>query len=232
MRAAGDPALVLSALEGSGIEIGAFHSPLAAGPGATVRYVDLFPAALARRYFPEVPPEAAIVSPDLVAPADALPLPESSQDFVLTSHLLEHVADPIAALVEWHRVLKPGGILFLRLPDQRGTFDKARKRTELAHLVQDHADPPSSTARRERELDHYREWARTVNELSDPAQADFWARLLMRGGYPIHFHCWIPEDVRELLAHLAARERVVFTTIADHERDDRYEFTIAARAEK
>src|SRR6188768_93898 len=113
-----DPVALLGALEGEGIEIGAFHSPLAVGSRATVRYVDLFPPEVARRFFPEVPEEAAIVVPDVVAPADHLPLPTSSQSFVLSSHLLEHLADPIGALVEWHRVLKPGGTLFLRLPDQ------------------------------------------------------------------------------------------------------------------
>jgi SAM-dependent methyltransferase len=227
-----DPVVLLRRLEGSGIEIGAFHSPLAVGPRATVEYVDLFQPEIARRFFPEVPEEAAIVVPDIVAPADRLPLPASSQAFVLSSHLLEHLADPIGALVEWHRVLKPGGTLFLRLPDQRGTFDKARARTRLTHLVQDHAEPPDHPARRERDLEHYREWAQYVNELSDPAQIDFWARLLARGAYPIHYHCWIPEDLRELLAHLASRERASFRTIAEHARDDRYEFTIVATAEK
>jgi SAM-dependent methyltransferase len=229
VTASADPAGVLAALEGSGIEIGAFHSPLAVGPRAQVRYVDLFPPAVARRYFPEVPEEAAIVAPDFVAPAERLPFPDSSQDFVLSSHLLEHASDPIAALIEWHRVLKPEGMLFLRLPDQRGTFDRTRERTSLDHLVRDHAvDAPTL---QERDLDHYRDWARCVNHLTDPAQVDFWARLLARGGYPIHFHCWIPEDVREILAHLGSHEGARFRIVADHAREDRYEFTIVARAE-
>ena len=39
-----------------------------------------------------------------------------SQDFVFSSHLLEHIDDYAAALKEWWRVIKPGGYLVLYLP--------------------------------------------------------------------------------------------------------------------
>lgn len=39
-----------------------------------------------------------------------------SQDFVFSSHLLEHIEDYRAALKEWWRVIKPGGYLVLYLP--------------------------------------------------------------------------------------------------------------------
>jgi len=41
---------------------------------------------------------------------------DSSQDFVFSSHSLEHLKDWQKALVEWHRVLKTEGVLFLYLP--------------------------------------------------------------------------------------------------------------------
>jgi SAM-dependent methyltransferase len=230
VSASNDPTGTLAALEGAGIEIGAFHSPLAVGPNARVRYVDRYPPEISRRFFPEIPADAPIVTPDVVAPADELPLPGGSQDFVIASHLIEHIADPIRALKEWRRVLRPGGTLFLRVPDQRGTFDRARSRTSLDHLVLDHREPPGSAARRARDLDHYREWARHVNGLVDPAQADYWARLLERTSYPIHFHCWQPPDLRELLAWIADHEGAAFDVVAEHARDDHYEFTVVGRA--
>jgi SAM-dependent methyltransferase len=61
----------------------------------------------------------------------------SSYDFVLSSHTLEHVANPLQALTEWIRVLKEGGLLVLALPHRDGTFDHRRPVTSLAHLVQD-----------------------------------------------------------------------------------------------
>ena len=39
-----------------------------------------------------------------------------SQDFVFSSHLLEHIEDYAGALKEWWRVIKPGGHLVLYLP--------------------------------------------------------------------------------------------------------------------
>jgi ubiquinone/menaquinone biosynthesis C-methylase UbiE len=45
------------------------------------------------------------------AVAGALPVPDGSQDVVVVSGLLCSVADPVAALTEFRRVLKPGGEL-------------------------------------------------------------------------------------------------------------------------
>jgi len=39
-------------------------------------------------------------------------------DYVVSRHNLEHYVDPIKTLLEWKRVLKPGGILGIVLPDE------------------------------------------------------------------------------------------------------------------
>ncbi|MEI8393234.1 MAG: methyltransferase domain-containing protein [Rhodospirillaceae bacterium] len=41
---------------------------------------------------------------------------DASQDYVFSSHCLEHLERWSDALLEWRRVLKPGGILYLYLP--------------------------------------------------------------------------------------------------------------------
>lgn len=58
-------------------------------------------------------------------------------DFVLSSHMLEHAANPIRALLEWKRLLLPGGMLVLLLPDRRYTFDHQRPVTTMHHLIAD-----------------------------------------------------------------------------------------------
>ncbi len=70
-------------------------------------------------------------------------LPDAAYDFVLSSHCLEHVANPLAALAEWRRVVRPGGALVLLLPDPTRTFDHRRPVTPLAHLQADLADRTS-----------------------------------------------------------------------------------------
>jgi SAM-dependent methyltransferase len=68
---------------------------------------------------------------------DLRSIDNSKYDFVLSCHSLEHVANPLKALREWNRVLKPGGMLVLVLPDRRYTFDKNRAYTTMAHLIKD-----------------------------------------------------------------------------------------------
>jgi ubiquinone/menaquinone biosynthesis C-methylase UbiE len=47
-----------------------------------------------------------------------LPFADASIDTVYSSHLLEHVADPIGVLRDWHRVLKVGGFIVCIVPHQ------------------------------------------------------------------------------------------------------------------
>jgi len=39
-------------------------------------------------------------------------------DFVFSSHCLEHMVDPITALYEWWKLVKPGGYLYIVVPDE------------------------------------------------------------------------------------------------------------------
>jgi SAM-dependent methyltransferase len=72
-----------------------------------------------------------------VSEAWAIKAPDASYDFVMSSHMLEHSANPILVLAEWRRLLKPGGHLLLVLPDGRRTFDRRRPITTLEHLIDD-----------------------------------------------------------------------------------------------
>lgn len=58
-------------------------------------------------------------------------------DAVLSSHTLEHTANPLLALTEWKRVLRRGGVLLLIVPHRDGTFDHRRPVTTLEHLQED-----------------------------------------------------------------------------------------------
>ena len=75
---------------------------------------------------------------DIVSPGDKLPLEDSSVDFVISSHVIEHFPDPIKALKEWYRVVKPGGYLYIIAPHKERTFDKERNRSTLAELIERH----------------------------------------------------------------------------------------------
>jgi SAM-dependent methyltransferase len=62
---------------------------------------------------------------------------DNAYDFVLSSHNLEHFANPIKALEEWKRVTRPGGALVLVLPNYSKTFDRRRTPTPVDHMFED-----------------------------------------------------------------------------------------------
>ena len=71
--------------------------------------------------------------------SDLAGVPDASYDFVLSSHNLEHLANPVKALAEWKRILRPRGALVLVLPDYRRTFDHRRTPTSVDHMMDDYA---------------------------------------------------------------------------------------------
>ncbi len=85
------------------------------------------------QYHPRRPPGWQYVT----EAADLTPIPAETYDFVLSSHTLEHIANPLRALTEWQRVLRPGGCLALIVPHKDGTFDHRRPVTTLDHLLTD-----------------------------------------------------------------------------------------------
>jgi len=53
---------------------------------------------------------------DYVSDVTSIPVSDSSFDCVLCTEVLEHVPEPILAIREFNRILKPGGYLFLSAP--------------------------------------------------------------------------------------------------------------------
>ena len=65
----------------------------------------------------DITPEFA--GPDIVIRdvSDGIPFPDGAFDFVFCIEVLEHVPNPFGALSEMHRVLRPGGVLALSVPN-------------------------------------------------------------------------------------------------------------------
>jgi SAM-dependent methyltransferase len=69
--------------------------------------------------------------------SDLSTIASDQYDFILSSHMLEHTANPLQALSEWLRVLKENGMLIIIVPHKDGTFDHKRPITTLNHLIED-----------------------------------------------------------------------------------------------
>ena len=57
---------------------------------------------------------------DFVSDILNIPVPDKSYDVILCSEVIEHIPDPISAIKEMSRILKPGGTLLITAPLQSG----------------------------------------------------------------------------------------------------------------
>jgi SAM-dependent methyltransferase len=184
-------------LTGLGLEIGALHNPLIVPKGATVRYVDRLGNDELRKQYPELRAEK-LVNVDIVADGETLTeISDESQDFVIANHFIEHCENPIRAVENFLRVLKPGGVVFLAVPDKRACSDVSRPDTTFEHLLDDYRLGP------EHHRDaHFVEWARSSRPaLSEEDLRDYVNSLLAKN-YSIHFHTWTPFGFNEFLLRL------------------------------
>jgi SAM-dependent methyltransferase len=199
--------LMSSKLQGRGLEIGALGRPLQTHDRMRMEYVDRHDVSTLRTLYPELARDR-LVEPHIIDDAERLDsVPDQTYDFVVAAHVLEHMANPIGAVRSWCRVLKPGGLLYLAVPDRRLSFDRKRPRTLLGHLVLDF-----ERASAERDYEHFLEYAVLVaNARPDDAIAE--ADRLWQMKYSIHYHVFEPRDVVTLVqwfsGHIAPLEIVL-----------------------
>jgi SAM-dependent methyltransferase len=203
-------------LSGEGIEIGALHNPLPVPRSAHVRYVDRLPVSKLRAHYPELEQEP-LVEVDILDDGERLAtIADSSLDFVVANHFLEHTQDPVGTLTNAFRVLRPRGVLYLAVPDKRHTFDSDRPVTPFEHLLRDFDQGPQVSRR-----DHFEEWARLVDRV--PAdEVSRRAEQLMEQDYSIHYHVWTQREALELLTTVRERLELDF----DIELMERIEYEV------
>jgi SAM-dependent methyltransferase len=208
-------------LHGDGIEIGALDIPLQMPAGARVRYVDRKDLAGLRADFPNLA-DRAFVDVDVVDDGERLAtFAPASLDFVVANHMIEHTEDPIGTLEAHVRVLRPGGVLYLAVPDRRRTFDAVRERTPRAHHLRDREEGPAWARR-----DHYRDWVRLV-ERFDEADVEARAAQLEAERASIHFHVWELEDFLALVT--ACRAELGLPAHIVHVQANHHEFVVVLR---
>lgn len=184
--------LSYSFLTGEGIEIGALDRPLPVAPEVNVRYVDRMDAASLVGEYAEI--KSSMVNVDIVSDGQTLRGVENGRfDFVVANHVIEHMEDPTLAIRNYLRVLKPGGIIFMAVPDKRKTFDIHRPLTTIEHLLADHENGPASGRRL-----HYQEWVDHVEGKPGDTRR---AAELDNSDYSIHFHTW---DILSFVSYLAS----------------------------
>lgn len=192
-------AIAAHVLQGAGIEIGGLHNPLRVPRGVRVRYVDRMPVADLRTHYPELAAKP-LTAVDIVDNGETLAtLADASEDFIIANHFLEHCEDPLAALLAHCRVVRPGGVLFLCVPDKRYTFDATRALTPYEHILRDHREGPAWSRR-----GHLLDWVEHVEYIGDPAERERRADHLFAENYSIHYHVWTFETLMDMILRARA----------------------------
>jgi len=129
--------------DGLGLEIGPSHRPLAPrSAGYDVRIMDyLSKADLVAKYSALGIDSTQIEDVDYVwsgQPYAELMGGTDKFDWIIASHVIEHMPDFIGFLQNCRSVLKVGGVLSLAVPDKRFTFDAERDCTTLAPIIDAH----------------------------------------------------------------------------------------------
>jgi len=69
---------------------------------------------------------------------DLKDIKSDSYDFLLSSHMIEHTANPIKALKEWIRVVKPNGHLIVLITHKNGKFEHRRPIKSLEKMIKEY----------------------------------------------------------------------------------------------
>lgn len=120
LRRVSDASFATRYFAGKGIDIGGKPDPL-------LLYIELFPRVESIRTWDWDDGDAQYLASE----------PDGAYDFVHSSHCLEHLVDPRQGLVNWFRVLRPGGHLVITVPDEDlyeqgifpSTYNKDHKHT-------------------------------------------------------------------------------------------------------
>jgi len=134
----------------------------------------------------------------LIGEAARLPeVPGDSYDAVLSSHVLEHIANPLGALGEWRRVVRPGGHIMLIVPHKDATFDHRRPVTTLEHMLEDAAADRDETDMTH--LDEFIELHDIARNPAAPSRAIFEERCRENpDNRSMHHHVFISQTVVDL----------------------------------
>jgi len=208
---------------GLGLEIGPSHNPIAPKKrGFNVHILDHVSAVELREKYKGHGVEIDnIEEVDFVwrgEPLLELIGHEHCYDWIVASHVIEHVPDPISFLAQCEKLLKPNGVLSLIVPDKRYCFDYFHPPSSTGEVL-DAFDQKRTRPSPGKVFDHFSRAAKRNNQIAWSSTArgpiefvhDFdeariqWERARSVNEY-VDVHNWrfTPASFRMLLSDLQA----------------------------
>lgn len=136
-------------------------------------------------------------------------------DFVLSCNNLEHMANPLAAIFEWKRILKKDGALLLILPKKEANFDHKRPFTTIEHLISDYNNKTN-----EDDMTHLDEILKLHDLKRDP-QAKSYNNFVARCNDNIrnrcmHHHVFNQNLLKEIMEFCSMEILKQYSSLTDH----------------
>ncbi len=78
-------------------------------------------------------PGSICIDPVIDKDFDALKLPFAPVDYIFSSHCAEHLPNWVDAVDYWQQTLRPGGVLFLYLPDYSQSYWRVHSNRKHIH---------------------------------------------------------------------------------------------------
>ena len=183
---------LLPVLRGKGVEVGPGGNPaLESDEIRCVRYVEKMSARDWAKTYPKVTLDEAVLArwaDYAIASAEQLDgFEPGSLDFIFSSHVFEHLVNPLQVLQNWWRCLAPGGVIAAVVPDARYSFDLRQPITGTDALLSQHR-----AGGHERTAAMYAQWCRHTAPEVDPAR-------LRERDYAIHVNYFSPASACAML---------------------------------
>jgi len=123
-----------------GLELGPLHSPIFTKQEANISYLDYASTEDLREKYKDdkiVGNISNIVDVDFILKKGSIlnSIKNRKFDYIVGSHVIEHVPDLLGWLNEIFEALKPEGVLMLAIPDKRYTFDINRNTTTTGQVL-------------------------------------------------------------------------------------------------
>jgi SAM-dependent methyltransferase len=214
----------------SGLEIGPLASPIVEKDRGKVLYADHCSTDELRTKYAGQVPVNSICDIDCVWVGS---LREAvggiTFDYVIASHVMEHIPNPVGWLLQVKEVLRPGGKLCLVIPDKRFTFDIGRPLSTVGEFVEASLINPTTPSIKQvfdnytlaRRVNKKTLWAapatapQSLPHLHPRGIATTFVKRVMDGEY-VDCHCWIftPRSFLDVLEALIAAGLTAYSVSA------------------
>lgn len=183
---------LLQDLYGAGVEVGPGTNPQVL-PSSTrnVTYVEAIPfeewALRNSATKAHVRPDRHLFTNYLQGSAASIPVAMNSLDFIFSSHVFEHLANPLGHLRYWQSLLRPHGRVVAIIPDKTGCRDYKFPESSLSDIRSEDRLGEMSLS-----IKHYQKWVTFQKTKISPEE-------LMERQVSIHAHFYTPESFASIL---------------------------------